>query len=152
MQIESKKRLIAAIEIDGMANVYRDPKSRFCIEVNPDKQRLGNEYFKLYNARQWKKATKIARISFRKAKYIKHSDIFDDWVLANKEKKYLVEALQKQASMPYENYTNWQKAIILHNNEKGLPMEQTLENKLADLKYPKYLPIDLPMPNYLELE
>lgn len=152
MQIESKKRLIAALEINGMANVYRDPQSRFCIEVNPDKQRVGNEYFKLYNAKQWKKATKIARIAFRQAKTIKHKDIFDDWILTNKEKKYLVDALQKHASMPYENYTNWQKAIILHNNEKGLSMEETLENKVNDLKYPKYLPIDLPMPNYLELK
>lgn len=154
MKILAQKRLNASYEIDAMATIYRDTKGRFSIAVNPDPNRTGDEYFKLYNNAKKFAATKVARILFRKAEYVYHtnSDGKEDWILNAKEKKYLVKALQKQAKMPYEKYTNWQKAILLFNDEKDLDQEKTLKNLLPKPKYKNYLPFNLPMPDYTKLE
>lgn len=154
MEILAKQRLEASYELDAMATIYWDKKGRFCISVNPNPNRIGDEYFKLFNSSSVRTATKVARISFKAAKYIHHtnSDGKDDWILNSKEKKYLVKALQKQAKMPYAQYTNWQKAILLFNEEKHLDQEKTLKNLLPKPKYPKYLPFNLEMPDYTKLE
>lgn len=49
MEILVKQRLEASYELDAMATIYRDVKGRFSIAVNPDPNRQGDEYFKLYN-------------------------------------------------------------------------------------------------------
>lgn len=88
------------------------------------------------------------------AKYIHHSynDGKDDWILNSKEKKYLCEALAKQSKSPYQKYSNWKKAILLYNDEKGLDQDETLQNLVSNLLYPKFLPFDLEMPDYTKLK
>lgn len=154
MEILAKQRLEASYEFDAMATVYRDTKGRFSIAVNPDPDKIGDEYFILSNSSSVRTASKAARISFKAAKYIHHtnSDGKGDWILNSKEKKYLVKALQKQAKMPYAQYTNWQKAILLFNEEKHLDQDKTLKNLLPKPKYKNYLPFNLEMPDYTKLE
>lgn len=153
MKIFANQRLEASYELDAMATIYRDEKGRFSISVNPDPNITGDEYFKLYNNAKKSAADKVARISFREAKYIYHknADGKGDWILNSKEKQYLINALQKKAKFPYQNYTNWQKAILLFNDEKDLDQEKTLANIGKNLPYPKYLPFDLEMPDYTKL-
>lgn len=154
MEILAKQRLEASYELDAMATIYRDDRGRFSIAVNPDPNRIGDEYFKLYNNARKSAATKVARIMFKLAKYV-HRTNYDgkgDWVLNSGERKYLVEALKKRAKHPYQEYTNWQKAILLFNDEKDLDQDKTLENLLPNPKYPNYLPFNLEMPDYTKLE
>lgn len=154
MKILAKERLEASYELDAMATVYRDPKGRFLVSVNPDPNREGDEYFKLYNKTSRSSATKIARISFRKTEYIYHSMNQDkeDWILNAKEKKYIVKAFKKKNPAFYDGqYTYWQFAIAQFNLEKGLDYKKTFKNAGKKLKYPKYLPFDLEMPDYTKL-
>ena len=155
MEILAKQRLEASYELDAMATIYRDPKGRFLVSVNPDPNRQGEEYFKLYNKTNRDSATKIARISFREAKYIYHNanQGKDNWILNVKEKKYIIKAFAKKNPAFYNGqYTYWQYAIAQFNLEKGLDYEKTFKNVGKKLKYPKYLPFDLEMPDYTKLE
>ena len=138
--------------LDEMATVARDRNNGILIQVNPDRSRVGMEYFKVYNSYSIDKATKMARISFRDVKYVYHSATMgkDDWVLSTKEKRMLI-LLLKEKSKAMPQYSNWEYAIISFNNEKGLDVDETEENVMDNLKYPKFLPIDLPMPNYNNL-
>ena len=154
MKIFANQRLEASYELDAMATIYRDPKGRFLVSVNPDPNREDDEHFKLYNKTSRSSATKIARISFRKAEYIYHSmnQGKKDWILNAKEKKYIVKAFKKKNPAFYNGqYTYWQFAIAQFNLEKGLDYEKTFKNVGKKLKYPKYLPFDLEMPDYAKL-
>lgn len=51
------------------ATVYRAEPEHFCFVINPD--RIGRNYFKLYNHRFLEEATKMARICFFDASYCK---------------------------------------------------------------------------------
>ena len=135
--------------LNEMATVYRDKDKKQLCQVNPDKGRQCLEYFKLYDSDSFDKVTKIARISFREPKYVIHKNDrgFDDWKLNVTDKQNLKTLLEQQSDK-YEGYTNFQAAIIDFNMEKGLNVSQTKENFVENPKYPKYLPIDLPMPNY----
>lgn len=154
MRILASQRLEASYELDAMATIYRDPKGRFLVSVNPDPNRSGDEYFKLYNKTNRDSATKIARISFRKAEYIHYSmnQGKEDWILNAREKKYIIKAFTKKNPAFYGGqYTYWQFAIAQFNLEKGLDYEKTFKNVGKKLKYPKYLPFDLEMPDYTKL-
>lgn len=137
--------------LEEMATVFRDIKRNMICQVNPDSGRIGLEYFKIYNHINVSAARKIARIEFRRPEYVIHSDNKQKWFLNSSEKKILMFVLQTE-SKKYKGYTNFQAAIIDFNNEKGLDIDLTEQNFVNDLKYPDYLPIDLPMPNYLDLK
>lgn len=137
--------------LEEMSTVFRDTKRNIVCQVNPDRGRIGLEYFKIYNHINTEVAQKIARIEFRKPEYVIHSDNKEKWYLNSAERKILVYVL-KMESEKYDGYTNFQSAIIDFNNEKGLSPKFSKQNFVKDLKYPEYLPIDLPMPNYLELK
>lgn len=134
------------------------------ISVNPDSSRgwFNEEYFKVYNAGNARKATKVARIKFRKPSYTIHSNIHKkiDWVLNSKEKENLLKVLQDK-SLKESNLTNWQYAILQFNLEAfpeanrdyclGLTIAK--QKEMTDNEPQKYwLPIDLPMPDYTELQ
>lgn len=133
------------------ATVGRFQKQNFSLAVNPDRKRnLKNaEYFKVYNHIDPERATKIARISFRSSSYIIHHQNGGkkNWVLNQKERKELMQILQS-SSKKHPGYTVWQSLILYFNYEVGLDEEKTKENRIADLRYPMYLPIDLRIPNY----
>lgn len=53
--------------------VYRAEPEHFCFVINPD--RIGRNYFKLYNHRFPEEATKMARICFFDASYCKEGSL-----------------------------------------------------------------------------
>ncbi len=143
-----------------MSTVSRDYVQNWSIGLNPDINRNRPTYFKLYNNTNYKKATKCARISFLEPKYIVHRGEKGLWKLANnKEKKLLMNFLSshKRGIKGIDQPTsNWQYAIALWNVEMHFidsPDEAfaiTMKDySPTDLNSP--LPIDLPMPNYLNL-
>lgn len=142
--------ILEYLEINEMATVGRNYDVPFTLIVNPDRKRVGDEYFKLVNNIDWLSADKIARISFRSAIYIDHKSNKKAWTLTSKQKKALIKFFNS-VSDKNDKYTNWEMAILDFNNEKGLDIPKTLDNKVNDLKYPNYLPIDLPMPDYTQL-
>lgn len=133
------------------------------ISVNPDSSRgwYNEEYFKVYNSENYRAATGIARIKFRDASYTTHSnsDGKENWKLNSKDKKQLIKLLQSP-SKKVKGITNWQYAILQFNLEAYADAnwdecllltieEQSGINNKNPKKY--WLPIDLPMPNYMEL-
>ena len=132
------------------------------IAVNPDSSRgwFKEEYFKVYNNDNARKADKVIRIKFRTAQYVYHknSDGKQDWNLNSKERRQLIDLLNKQSKLP--GFNNWQYAIIQFNTEaymdenpeifKTLTMEK--QQKMDENNPQKYyLPIDLEMPDYTKL-
>lgn len=80
------------LEIDEMSTVSRS--SNMFIAVNPDIHRVGDEYFKLYNANILNNADKVIRIQFRKPRYVFHKNTgFEDWILTKSEKRALIRFL-----------------------------------------------------------
>lgn len=157
MKILAKQRIESVERVESMATVGRDYAAGICIQVNPDVHRINDIngfYFKVYNSVNWPSADKIARIKFSSAKYVDHTNLDgkQNWIMNNKEIKALMDWFKKRATNSGHNITNWQYCIALHNNERGLDIDQSLNNTKANWIYPDYIPIDLPMPNYLELE
>ena len=164
---EAKERLFLSelyggyepYELDGMAHIFRNRELGFSVQVNPVESRQGNEYFKVISGgKGYRSAQKLARISFWQAKYIEGHTNYgkDKWVLNAKEKKALVKSLKAKSDMVSADgrsrYTNWQKAIVEFNLGKNFYKEDTEANLLGTDTYnSKYLPFNLPMPNYLEL-
>lgn len=151
--------------IEAMAQTYIDLQNNRSMYVNPDLNRVGNEYFKFCNDASWSKATKLCRISFRAPKYIVHTNSrkVSDWTLNAKEKKYLVRVLNSKSDDT--TLTVWQALIVDYNKERySLPASVTKQltkqkqqelskGVITDLvdRMIHALPIDLPMPNYLKL-
>lgn len=153
--------------IEAMAQTYVDRIANCSMYVNPDINRIGNEYFKFCNNASWSKATKLCRISFNKPQYIVHTNSrkVDNWILTAKEKKYLVRTLLS-TSKKYVGLTVWQSLIVDYNAERysfdlqeckdiTLAVQYGLvaKAKLTELERAMLhaLPFDLPMPNYLNL-
>ena len=116
--------------------------------MNPDPNRIGLEYFKLFNSANRSAAKKMARIEFRRPRYVYHenNEGKEIWTLNSKERKHLMMILNSKS----RGVTNWQNAIIQWNLEKGLSEDRTKKNLFSSgkLKYPEHLPYDLKMPNY----
>lgn len=131
------------------------------IAVNPDPSRgwYGEEYFKVYNNDNARKADKVIRIKFRSPEYVYHknSDGKKDWNLNLKEKKTLIKLLQTPSK--FDNLSNWQYAILQFNLEAFdisykdcLKLTMEKQSKMDENNPRKYyLPIDLPMPDYTKL-
>lgn len=133
------------------------------ISVNPDSnlEWFNEEYFKVYNASNARKATKVARIKFRHPTYTIHSDMDRkiNWILNSNEKQDLVK-LFKEPSLKEPSLTNWEYAILQFNLEAFpeanrdycLNLTIAKQNQMNDSDPQKYwLPIDLPIPDYTEL-
>lgn len=93
----------------------------------------GNEYFKVYNNINPNKATKVARIKFRKPEYIiyDNNNGIENWFLNSIEKRSLMRILISPSSL-YPDRIVWNELIRLFNKEIGY---NSLPN---DLKMPKY--------------
>lgn len=88
------------------ADVYRQDsfpifeKRGLSIHVNTDEVE-GKEqvcYFKVFNSKNWRSASKVCRISFLEPTYIhkENRDGCSDWILNTKQKQELVAILKKQ--------------------------------------------------------
>jgi hypothetical protein len=151
--------------IYAMAQCGRDLVNNCSVYVNPDLNRIGNEYFKFCNSSIWTKADKICRISFNKPQYVIHRGPKQNWKLSSGEKKILINLLNSK-SRKYD-CTVWQYLILAFNDERfGLDFDMT-QNVTVSYQYElasKYqltaeerilfhcLPYDLPMPNYMMLK
>ena len=144
------------LEIDEMSTVSRS--SNMFIAVKPDIHRVGDEYFKLYNANILNNADKVIRIQFRKPRYVFHKNTgFEDWILTKSEKRALIRFLSTKETMydadgVMHEITIFQKAIILHNYERGLGnnVSETLSLMLEN-EYNEYMPLNLKMSDYMLL-
>lgn len=153
-------------EFNGIIDIYEmasvaSSENTF-LAVNPDSSRgwYNEEYFKVYDAQNARKAQHIARIKFRTAEYTVHSnaDGKETFKLNNKQKKELIKLL-KSDSKKETGLTVWQYAILQFNLEAfedanrdyclNLTMKKQSEMKDQPEKY--WLPIDLPMPDYMKL-
>lgn len=144
-------------ELNEMSTVSRE--DGMCIVVNPDRNRTGDEYFKVYNASSESKADKMIRLLFKKPEYVFHRNKrHDDWILSLSEKRRLVKFLRKLVILTDLNevvhhVTVFQKAIVLFNYERGLgnSPEETF-SLMLDSDQGGYLPLNLKIPDYTELE
>lgn len=143
------------------ATVARDYQNNLQLGVNPDRTRNNPRYFKLYNSLSHGAADECARIYFLKPFLLKHSNDKKPWVFFNRsDRKKLVEFLESHRHGKKDTegkMSNWQRAIALWNLEMGHiddieeAWDLTMENcDLSDHHGP--LPIDLPMPNYMNLK
>ena len=121
------------------------------IQVNPDPDRIGNPYFKVYNTAVPKiKESRVARLHFLDSGMEYHQDKFMDWIPTKKEIKSIKDLLS-QKHLVY-NYTNWQVACFLWNQEYHLFMQKDIDdymNGLLDEKlsiHPSYVPSTTVMP------
>ncbi len=132
-----------------MAHVYTDDNLNISIQVNRNEGRTGS-YFKLYNHKEYRKASKVARIDFRNPEYIYHvhHDGKKDWALNSHERAKLLEILNMKI---FHGETVWKMLILNFNLEGGLNYNESMKNKMKKLIYPNHLPIDLPIPDYTKL-
>ena len=147
--------------LDEMATIIADTKDGgMCIVVNANETRKGMPYFKVVNHNSFRKAEKIARISFLKPEYIIHKnrDGKTNWVLNNQEKRHMIELLHQKSTNIFRDgkrMSNWEKAIAQYNMENSLinNIEKAEDKKLKDTKdfEKEALPIDLPIPDYMKL-
>ena len=146
------------VQLNEMATIFNSNKLSVIVSTDDTRNFYNEEYFKVFHGSSFRKATDIARIKFRASSYIIHKSDKENFKLNSKDKKELTRIFNLPSEM-YDGYTIWQDCIMQFNHEAyHIPFKQclqltqeylnTLEN---DNPVKKYLPIDLPMPNYMEL-
>lgn len=149
----------------GQAQLKSKGKKYF-VAVHYDPNRIGDPYFRFYKTSSFQKNAQCARISFFEAKYVIHPDASNKhFNLDSKQKKSLIKFMNSASSKnDYEQYTNWQTAIMKYNDEavmekpNGLKWQQCTQAFMKANKrmfsrgqLRNVLPIDLPMPDYGQL-
>ena len=147
--------------IGEMATVVLEPKSNIRIQVNPDRDRMGVPYFKVFNSiKLKKKETKVCRLHFLDSGMEVHDDGYVKWVPNSKEIKQIKSVLDS-ISEDDESLTYWQLACWLWNKEYSI-----FNNKIAFSKkeyfqgiydndpefymHPSYVPSTTPIPDTWE--
>ena len=108
-----------------MATVARIPatnkRSALRIEVNPDRKRKGDPYFKVMDTMGYdKKKSRVCRLHFFDAGMEFHTgDGLLTWDITNRDIKEIIKAL-KMEHEDFPEYTNWQMACYLWNMEYGI--------------------------------
>lgn len=150
----------------AMSTVYTDRRLNFSLQVNPDENHVGLPYFKFYNSAHYGSAEKLARISFEQPVYIKHNSNWgkkkEPWILNGKERRMLMDVLQRKVNIYAGVPTVWQSLIVAYNMEKGFMPENTLMctcdnigDVLESYNDPALIgimPFDLPIPDYTKLK
>lgn len=133
-----------------MATVAIDRSLQLRIQVNPDRNRRGAPYFKVFDAaKDIPGETRVARLHFLDSGMEYHKDSYLDWRLTNKD----VRRIQKFLQQPYKNteYTVWQMTCFLWNQEfRFSDFEDEYfngEDEAANKSHPSYVPFDTKMPN-----
>ena len=160
---EAKRRLelskvYGTCEVDAMATVALNKAAGIIVQVNPVDYTIGNEHFKVFSGKSYYASKKMARISFWKPVYITSSTNYgrEAWALNAQDKMALVKLLKAKSDTLSADgsfaYTNWQKAIAEFNEKIGFTYAETEANLIGTPNYDeRFLPFNLPMPNYLEL-
>lgn len=167
------KRYIKTIEdvselepIESMARVGKDDEANMVYYVNPDLNRIGEPYFKVYDNISHPKAKHIARISFLEPRYIVHKEEAgkQTWRLNSSERKKMISYLNKKS--PFFGISFFQYAMYNWNLEYGFldidfdeslyhdPIEAYKEgffDTKENVNHPSYLPSYLEIPDYTKL-
>lgn len=131
------------------------------------------EYFLIGNSsRERLPLTRICKVYFKKPEYVTTDNYYDYgekfgfYELSEKDKIDLKNHLQslceiEQINLREKNMTNWQWLIYKYNESMVRVGENShiywtdrnvlLENTTANMIFPELLPMDLPLPNYMEL-
>ena len=140
----------------------------YAVSVDSATNRKGNPYFKSYAGPSRSRKTPAARISFLEPKYIIHykDSVKNQFKLNAGLKKILVQFFKSpHIKLDGKRMTNWQYAIIQYNVENIMMRDWGMgeclyftqkwkrdhANEIAGTQAEHALPIDLPMPNYLNL-
>ena len=135
-----------------MANVgsIDRPKS-MCVQVNPDPDRTGNPYFKVYDTETPIRGTShVMRLHFFNSGMEYHRDKYLDWIPTNKEIRLVKEFLTKSHE-DFNQDTNWQMTCYLWNLEYGFyrrkDRDDYMNGKFDNMQHPSYVPSTTQIPN-----
>lgn len=150
--IEAMNEALSKKQLNEMSIAWIDKSSNKCCWVeNPTG--YNNKYFKYVNSFSYIKGDHMARISLLQPKYLEHKVMEGKkhWKLSNKEKKELINNMEKQ-NKTFPKYTNWQITLAQYNMDNfGIDIIDTLNNNFDMQEYPDAFTIDYPMPDYMQL-
>lgn len=134
-----------------MATVARDEERQMRIQVNPDRKRIGNPYFKVFNTATPKEGkSRVARFHFKDEDMEYHKDGYLDWVVSKDDIKQ-IKSFIIDCHEDFPQYTNWQMACYLWNYEYGLIGNRDKyfkgEDDEKNKDNPSYVPHDQEMPD-----
>ena len=115
------KRVIYIEPIYCMAQTDQDTKLKLTTWVNPDPNRSGDPYFKIYSDYLKNRATYMARIKFLSPERVYHKSDEGklEWELNSKIKKNLIRYMNMPSNL-YAGNTRWDVTKFLWNNELDL--------------------------------
>lgn len=132
------------------------------IIVDNESAKVGCWYFKIFDNLNRKKASRMNRITFDDAFYVKHNSFegCDPWFLDDNEIFLLIKILKsKFYTKPEDKFfclngmRKWRAGIYIFNSYHGLPPEQSKLMHFNSPNYhPRYIPTDIKMPNYWALK
>jgi len=133
-----------------MATILSDDRLKLRIQVNPDRNRVEDPYFKVFNATIPKLGeTSVARLHFKDSGMGYHIDGYFDWDINDTDIHRIIDILNS----PYREspqYTNWQMACYLWNLEYALidqDRNKYFRGEFDDNKHPSYVPSNQPIPS-----
>ena len=107
-----------------MATIGTDRKHNLRVQVNPDRNRSGNPYFKVFNTAIIKSGeSKVARFHFKDSGMEYHKDKYLDWNITNNDIKFIKEFMTKPHK-DFTEYSNWQMTCYLWNYEYGFDIDR----------------------------
>lgn len=162
---EELEKYLETQQLNEMATVGRVNGTYITVTADSGRNYYNQEYFKIFNSESPSKATKVARILFRRPEYIYHKDQYEQWILNSKERKALNLAF-KQKSKYQKDCTIWQYGILQFNLETyDIPFEETKQITINSQKeMPEYdkkgkkniykycLLFDLPQTDYTNIQ
>lgn len=144
--------------LNEMASVRPIGKTDVLLAINPDDNHNGEPYFKMYDSSSWTTATKVWRIRFDKAVFVKkHKGKIPAATTINKKEKELLIEYLNRPSRDFKDATIWDELKYRWNVEKGLMDQFGFNNYtdgVADKYYENkntkgnYVPFSLDMPDY----
>lgn len=139
-----------------MATTFRSQEMNIKITVNPDRRRLGNPYFKVFNScdtRPGNRKTKVCRLHFFDSEMEYHiGDGYLDWKINNSDVKNILKIL-KSNHPDHESITVWQYTCFKWNEEFEFVFSNQLSQYINgdfDEKYkdnPSYIPSSIDIPS-----
>jgi len=167
---EQLENYLQKCTLNEMATVGRINGTYITVTADSGRNYYNQEYFKIFNNESPSKATKVARILFRRPEYIYHKDQYEQWNLNVKERKAL-NLVFKQKSKYQKDCTIWEYGILQFNLETyDIPFEESKQITMKTQKdmleylseqdktknkkniYKYCLPIDLPQTDYTRLQ
>lgn len=153
--------------IESMSQIGSDETANMVYYVNPDTNRRGDPYFKVYDNILRSKAKHMTRISFFEPKYIIHKPDkgMKYWKLNTSEIRAVIDYMNRRSAL--FRITNWQYAMYMWNMEFSFFNNGFDENKYDNavmayvdgfyddeehLGHPSYVPSFTQIPDYTKLK